>query len=627
MPRAPRRIVTRPRPATPFTGAPAVVEPRSLFSPEVRAAVDAVVEPAPLRPLTPSPADWRDGWIYFAMVDRFDNPAAPPRHLPFDAPFGGFQGGTIEGVRQRLAYLQALGAGALWITPVLKNVPFVDGVPNDGAYHGYGIQNFLAVDPRFAQDEANADAELRRLVDDAHARGMYVVLDVVLNHVGDVFAYDAGSVGAHSDAPQEIRWRDAHGVPRADWTTEDAIGPTPPLDAAVFPDELRHDRAFRRQGAPAAGGPDTLGDFGSLKQLVTSDASVADALIRAHQYAIARWDVDGFRVDTLKYLDRDFARTFGNAMREFALSAGKKNFFTFGEVYDDEPEVARFVGRNTSDADQQVVGIDAALDFPLFFKLPAALKGMLAPSEIAAVYQRRKDVERQTVSSHGEATRFFVTFVDNHDQRERFRYVDPADPHRYDAQVTMALATLFALPGIPCVYYGTEQGLAGRGPADQFVREALWGKRDAFDLSHPFAAALRALSELRRRTPALRYGRFYFRPVSGDGAHFGVSPFAPGVLAFSRILNDREIVVVANTSAEDAFVGEVIVDATLHAAGSSLAVLWANRAGSAAPGPVRVTGPIAVQEVDGSLGTGPAAVVPVALRPMEVQILGRAPAG
>jgi len=159
------------------------------------------------------------------------------------------------------------------------------------------------------------------------------------------------------------------------------------------------------------------------------------------------------------------------------------------------------------------------------------------------------------------------------------------------------------------------------------VREALWGKRDAFDLSHPFAAALRALSELRRRTPALRYGRFYFRPVSGDGAHFGVSPFAPGVLAFSRILNDREIVVVANTSAEDAFVGEVIVDATLHAAGSSLAVLWANRAGSAVPGPVRVTGPIAVQEVDGSLGTGPAAVVPVALRPMEVQILGRAPAG
>ena len=109
MPRAPRG---RARPATPFTGAPAAVEPRSLFSAEVRATVHAVVEPAPLRPLTPSPADWRDGWIYFAMVDRFDNPGAAPRSLPFDAPFGGFQGGTIEGVRQRLDYLQALGAGA-----------------------------------------------------------------------------------------------------------------------------------------------------------------------------------------------------------------------------------------------------------------------------------------------------------------------------------------------------------------------------------------------------------------------------------------------------------------------------------------------------------------------------------
>ena len=56
----------------------------------------------------PSPADWRDQWIYFLMVDRFNNPAGQPRHLPFDAQFGGFQGGTLEGVRERLEYIQSL---------------------------------------------------------------------------------------------------------------------------------------------------------------------------------------------------------------------------------------------------------------------------------------------------------------------------------------------------------------------------------------------------------------------------------------------------------------------------------------------------------------------------------------
>ena len=76
MPRSPR---SRTRPASaPFTGAPATAVPRSVRGPEVRAAIDAVREPDPVRPLTPSPADWRDGWIYFAMVDRFDNPHAPP---------------------------------------------------------------------------------------------------------------------------------------------------------------------------------------------------------------------------------------------------------------------------------------------------------------------------------------------------------------------------------------------------------------------------------------------------------------------------------------------------------------------------------------------------------------------
>ena len=95
----------------------------------------------------PSPADWRDQWIYFLLVDRFDNPAAPPRNPPFDGPCNLFQGGTFDGVRRQLDYLGHLGVGAIWLSPVLKNCQY-----NPATYHGYGIQDFLAIEPRFCRD-------------------------------------------------------------------------------------------------------------------------------------------------------------------------------------------------------------------------------------------------------------------------------------------------------------------------------------------------------------------------------------------------------------------------------------------------------------------------------------------
>lgn len=60
-----------------------------------------------------SPADWRDKIIYFLMIDRFNNPDKPPKNLPFDAKFGGFQGGTLKGVRQKLGYIKSGGRGRL----------------------------------------------------------------------------------------------------------------------------------------------------------------------------------------------------------------------------------------------------------------------------------------------------------------------------------------------------------------------------------------------------------------------------------------------------------------------------------------------------------------------------------
>ena len=154
----------------------------SIFDSEVQALLDAAQTASGA--LFPSPGDWRDQCIYFLMVDRFNNPCAPPKNTPFDAEFSEFQGGTFNGIREKLGYLKDLGVGALWLSPVLKNCQF-----ETHAYHGYGIQNFLAIEPRFASSPEMAENELRSLVDEAHRSGIYVIFDIVLHHAGDVFEY------------------------------------------------------------------------------------------------------------------------------------------------------------------------------------------------------------------------------------------------------------------------------------------------------------------------------------------------------------------------------------------------------------------------------------------------------
>jgi glycosidase len=385
---------------------------------------------------------------------------------------------------------------------------------------------------------------------------------------------------------------------------------------------------FRRQGV-GGGGDDTVGDFSSLKQLMTADRDVQRFLIRAYQYVIALFDIDGFRIDTLRYLKGNLAQTFGNAIREFAQSIGKKNFFTFGEVLDGraEEDIARFIGRNTADQGD-LVGVDAALDYPLFSTFRPVVKGFAAPATLVGMYHRRKEVEQTILSSHGDATRYFVTFLDNHDMKERIRYEDPADHHRFDDQVTLGLACLYALPGIPCLYYGTEQGLHGRDDhnRDEAVREALWGG-PGFDQANPFYRAIQAFSAVRSGRPALRYGRFYFRPVSAvaDGQNFAVTSFQKGVLAFSRVLDDEEVLVAANTNTDpgQGQVVDVIVDANLNDVNTAYQILYSNKPTPTAPQAVRELAHVTVHEVDGSIGNGPVHVVRVTLQPLEVQILGR----
>jgi len=124
--------------------------------------------------------------MYFLMIDRFANPQAPPKG-PWNRRFEYRQGGTFKGVTAQLDYLQDLGVKALWLSPVLKN-----SRPNwQYTYTGYDTQDFLNIDERFGSDgtRASAEKELVELVAQAHARGMHVIVDMVINHAARIFDY------------------------------------------------------------------------------------------------------------------------------------------------------------------------------------------------------------------------------------------------------------------------------------------------------------------------------------------------------------------------------------------------------------------------------------------------------
>jgi glycosidase len=556
----------------------------------------------------PSPADWRDHWIYFLLVDRFNNPDSLPK---YPEPCEFYQGGNFAGILEKLPYLKKLGAGAIWLSPVLKNPGWFKRF-----WGGYGISDFLTIEPRYCKDPqaarqntALADLELRNLVDEAHAHGLYVILDIVLNHAGDLFNYEGMLDAAPwSNNEYKIYWRDEDGTAKGEWSDIGSISNLP-YEAGIWPEEFQRNDYFRRKGRHDNSNQPYQGDFDSLKEMVTeykipdkTAFPVRDLLIRAYQYLMAKFDIDGYRIDTLQYIEPEFARVFGNAMREYALTIGKKNFFTFGEIWqdNDESKIAEFIGRNTVD-DEQFVGVDAAIDFPVRRRLVSIIKGFMPPSELASHYDYRRSILKNIVSSHGEAGRYYVTFIDNHDLTERFH--NPS----YPEQTKVALALLMSLQGIPCVYYGTEQGLSGHGDVREYVREALWGINNAFSENHEIYKAIQELTQLRNENPELRYGRQYFRPCSGNGVDFGYSEYNGGIIAFSRILNNSEVLVVGNTNVNVSQSIFVAVDMNLHSLNKQWKIIYSNHVQPKEPKPTSLQGSCKCTFVT--------------LSPMEVQIL------
>ncbi len=215
-------------------------------------------------------------------------------------------------------------------------------------YHGYWQIDYSSIDPHFG-----TNAEMQALVDEAHTLGIDIFFDIVANHTGDVITYD--EVPRPADPPYiskaDAPYLDATGAPFDDRDYA-GTGTFPTLDAAVsFPytptfdtvaDETIKSPAFlndpvnyhNRGNSTFTGENSLYGDFFGLDDLFTEKPEVQDGLIDVFKDMVTDYDIDGFRIDTVKHVNDEFWQAFGPELRAHASSLGKDDFFMFGEVFD-----------------------------------------------------------------------------------------------------------------------------------------------------------------------------------------------------------------------------------------------------------------------------------------------------
>jgi alpha-amylase len=504
--------------------------------------------------LTTEVEDWRDQVIYQVLVDRFANgdqgndyrvqPNAPAR----------YHGGDWRGLEEQLPYLQELGVTTLWISPVVKNVETDADV--DG-YHGYWAQDFTELNPHFGDLVA-----LRRLVDAAHERDMLVIIDIVTNHVGQLFYYDI-NLNGHPDEQLQgngvdspvtyINEYDPDFDPRTiqAFTSLGEAGPAPiifgsdpatnhmPPSPAVF----RNPAVYNRKGRTLDFDiEDQLlhGDFpGGLKDVDTTRCDVKQAYVEVYARIIEQTNADGFRIDTIKHVEHEFWRYFAQRMRARLAVQGKNNFFMFGEAFDGRDDLVGSFTQKLPAGDEElecVAGgtgltgdqLDSAFYFPQYFQaIRDVFQQAQSTDRIQALWDQRSTTWGAEAPEGGVGippADIPVNFLDNHDV-PRFLY--GVQDHPLDVQRQLlrnALVFLYTAPGVPCLYYGTEQEF--RGGNDPANREDLW--TSGYDTSGPTFRWIARLAKIRKAYASLRRGSVQVTWASsrtGDEEDAGIFAF------------------------------------------------------------------------------------------------------
>ncbi|WP_229698084.1 pullulanase-type alpha-1,6-glucosidase [Wenjunlia tyrosinilytica] len=534
----------------------------------VPAAAAAQAAPAPPPPpsdraLAAQPArhDLTREQYYFVLPDRFANGDkandlggldGDRLHTGFDpADKGFYQGGDLKGLTRELDYIKGLGTTAIWMAPIFKNKPVQgEGKNASAGYHGYWITDFTRVDPHFG-----TNADLKKLISKAHAKGMKVFFDVITNHTADTVdyaekAYGYRSKGAYPYLDREGRpFDDRDGMKAVD---ADAFPYTPRVTSAdKVPAWLNDPAMYHNRGdSTFAGESSEYGDFSGLDDLWTERPEVVRGMERIYRRWVRDFAVDGFRIDTVKHVDLDFWTQWATALDAYAAKHGRRDFFMFGEIFDGDPEhTSPYVTRGR---------LDATLDFP--FQQAARSYASQGGSAQALAKVFAQDYRYTTDKANAYEQ---VTFLGNHDMGRVGAFVAQDNAEADDAALLrrdrFAHELMFLTRGQPVVYYGDEQGFTGAG-GDKDARQTLFASRtpdyldddeigtdrthadDAYDPEHPLYRAIAKLSELTKDHPALRDGVQEER-YAAEGA---------GVYAFSRTgLTERvEYVVAVNNAAE-----------------------------------------------------------------------------
>ena len=215
--------------------------------------------------------DWDESVIYFMVTDRFfdgnesNNTASGAQTYGKDNA-GLYHGGDFAGITQKLDYLEDLGINTIWITPIVENIPGVkvtdtgkEDVPYNAAYHGYWASDFTKLNPTLGTEE-----EFQTLIDQAHSRGIRIMVDIVVNHAG----YDT-----------------------------------------AFGDMIR-------SGDDVVSGSDQKDSLSNLPDFKTEDPAVSAQLVKWQTQWVKDFGIDYFRVDTVKHVENDTWAELKNALTE-----------------------------------------------------------------------------------------------------------------------------------------------------------------------------------------------------------------------------------------------------------------------------------------------------------------------
>ncbi len=483
----------------------------------------------------PSPDDWRKIPVYQFITDRFNdgdpsnNELAYPGYDLLDV--GARHGGDFLGVANKLEYIQALGYKAIWISPIFQN--------RTNSYHGYGAIDFTLIDQRFGTVD-----DLRTMVTKAHALGMYVIVDIVVNHLENLYYFDGHP---NDSAPFHFHTGEYQLFPRdpaqsyTDFPVNNTFYSTGQY-CDVFGDD-----GYRRVDTGSGSFWDSdlhhngdLSDYSDPWQdssarstarwttCATPIPRVQDKLIAMTKSLISSCDIDGIRMDTPMQVPRYFFQRWCPAVKAHAASLGKNDFFIYGEFYCSRERAATMVGRGK---DPTMYGNSSAFldgDFTMngginyrayfdFFQsaVQSQANGNLGNLK-SGLDQDMSDFDFYD-SSVGETRYTHLNFYNNHDQWR----MSAAAPNDGFPKTDLASAIVAFWPGLPLFYYGDEQGFCSEGTAldgwsrEDFMTSLAWdnvpavvtpnpAQKDNFDMTNPHFLWVQKCMNVREKYPALQ---------------------------------------------------------------------------------------------------------------------------